>query len=64
MKSKIPTDLVGAKEAAGLLGISPKTLRNWTCLRKVPVYKIAGSKFSKYSLAEIEALVVKTDAIA
>lgn len=48
------------EEAAPLLGVSPKTLRNWRHLHRGPRYKREGSTI-RYRLQDIESYLARTE---
>ncbi len=53
----VPGDLVTEHEAAAMLGIGVRTLRNWRALRnkKGPRYRKIGARLVRYHVADLEA---------
>lgn len=49
-----PGDLVDEREAAALLGVAVRTLRNWRSLRnKGPRYRKIGARLVRYHVADL-----------
>lgn len=46
-----PTALVGYREAAQMLGISPRTLEEWVGRREVPFYRIG--RLVRFSVTDL-----------
>jgi len=42
MLAKLPPGLLTVEEAAGVLRVAPKTLRNWVSLRAIPFVRVGG----------------------
>lgn len=54
MDEKESPRFINIKAAAGMLGVSPLTLRNWDKLRKLPAYRHPINNYRVYKLADIE----------
>lgn len=52
-----PGDLLTAKEAAELLGLSAITLANWRSQRKGPRYHKVGARAVRYLRADLAAFI-------
>ena len=50
--------LVEAELAARILGVDPRTLANWRCLRRGPPYVKIGS-LVRYQMSDIENFIAK-----
>lgn len=50
-----PGALVSEREAAAILGIGVRTLRNWRPLGKGPKYRKIGERLVRYHVADLEA---------
>ncbi|MEW9570541.1 helix-turn-helix transcriptional regulator [Rhodanobacter sp. Si-c] len=48
-----PGSLVTDIEAAAILGIQPRTLRNWRALKKGPVFRRIGARAIRYHIADL-----------
>lgn len=46
--------IVGAAQVAAFLGVSEKTVRNWTSLGMLPAYRI-NTRCTRYSLGEVSS---------
>lgn len=58
-------DLLSAKEAAGYLRLSPKTLNNWRCKGVGPTVVRVGKRAPRYRVADLEAFIAEsTNAVA
>ena len=45
------------KEAAGLLGVSPNTVRAWGAVGKIPEYRHPVNRYRLYKWEELEAVL-------
>jgi len=52
-----PGDLVDENEAAAILKIEPRTLRNWRGLRKGPRFVKIGERVVRYRRADLAAFI-------
>ena len=52
-----PGDLVDENEAAKILDIEPRTLRNWRALGKGPRFRKVGERNVRYHRADLAAFV-------
>ncbi len=50
-------DLVDENEAAKILDVEPRTLRNWRALKKGPKYRKVGERNVRYHRADLAAFV-------
>lgn len=53
MPDETPTDLIGTKAAAKLLGLTPQTIRAWVADGKITGYRVG--RLIKVSEAEVRA---------
>jgi hypothetical protein len=52
-----PGDLVDEREAAAILAIEVRTLRNWRSLRQGPRFRKIGERMVRYHRADLAAFV-------
>jgi excisionase family DNA binding protein len=52
--------LLDAREAAAMLGVSPKTIYQWAYERRIPVVKLFG-KALRFRLSTIERLIADSE---
>ena len=50
-----PGSLIDENEAAAILGVAVRTLRNWRPLGKGPTYRKIGARLVRYHRADLEA---------
>lgn len=49
-------DLLTQREVAEYLGVTTRTVRNWSAAGKLPAYKL-GDKIVRYDMAEVDAFL-------
>jgi excisionase family DNA binding protein len=54
--ARAPRQLVDMNTAAGMLGVTPRTLRNWIAEGRLTAYRI-GDKLIRIDRAELDALI-------
>lgn len=58
-RPSLPDRLLGAEQAAELLGVEPATIRKWTYQRRLPVVHPGGGRAARYRLSALLELIVK-----
>lgn len=57
------TDLIRVKEAAGLLGVSPNTVRAWGASGRIPEYRHPVNNYRLYKREELEGLMRRIEEV-